>query len=285
MLHLPCTIDHVRVPPIKCQGIKTKLVPFICGQIHWIEQPHSRWIEPFLGSGVVAFNLAPQRALLTDTNQHIVRFYQAIQAGKIDRDSARSFLTQQGAQLASLGEQHYYAVRDRFNQSGSPLDFLFLNRACFNGLIRFNRKGEFNVPFCRKPHRFSQSYVTKITNQIHWVAGQMAHKQWEFRVADWQEILGEAQPQDFVYLDPPYIGRHTDYFNRWNEADAEQLAIAAQTLPCSFALSMWLENQHRKNVHLEQCWAGLEMRVCQHFYHIGSQQNWRGSMSEALLIK
>lgn len=285
MLHLPSVIDQVRVPPIKCQGIKTKLVPFIARQIRWMEQPHARWIEPFLGSGVVAFNLAPQRALLADSNQHIIGFYQAIQAGTIDRTVVHAFLSQQGAKLAKLGEPHYYEVRDRFNQSGSPLDFLFLNRACFNGLMRFNSKGQFNVPFCRKPQRFSASYITKIANQIHWVAGQMAGKQWEFRVAEWQNILGEAQPQDFVYLDPPYIGRHTDYFNAWSDTDAEHLAIAAQSLLCGFALSMWLENQHRRNIHIQRCWPGLEMRVCQHFYHVGSKQDWRGAVSEALLIK
>ena len=59
------------VPPIKCQGIKTKLVPFIKDNI--IRNPNGTWIEPFVGTGVVAFNLAPQRAFLLDKNQYIIK--------------------------------------------------------------------------------------------------------------------------------------------------------------------------------------------------------------------
>jgi hypothetical protein len=78
---LPRDIRMAKAPPIKCQGIKTKLVPFIFRNICWDESKGGRWIEPFLGSGVVVLNLAPERALLTDTNQHIIHFYQAIQCG------------------------------------------------------------------------------------------------------------------------------------------------------------------------------------------------------------
>jgi len=282
---LPTKPDHVGVPPIKCQGIKTKLVPFILTSIEWDQHPHARWIEPFLGSGVVAFNLAPSRAILADTNQHIIHFYQAIQHGKIDRDGVCKFLVGQGRKLESIGAEYYYAVRDRFNETREPLDFLFLNRACFNGVMRFNSNGAFNVPFCHKPKRFSQTYITKIVNQIDWVKRQMAGKDWEFRVSAWYEILAESTSDDFVYLDPPYIGRHTDYYNAWSQDEAEKLAVMTQGLSCGFAVSMWLENQYRKNSHILDHWSDLDMRVCQHFYHVGSKENWRGAIAEALLIK
>ncbi len=113
----------------------------------------------------------------------------------------------------------------------------------------------------------------------------MRGKDWEFRVAKWDEVLPEAQPDDFVYLDPPYIGRHTDYYNSWNENEAARLAIAAKNLPCGFALSMWLENRYRKNAHIEECWSGLELRICTHFYHVGSTESLRNEMDEALVIK
>ena len=285
MSKLPFQIHHVGVPPLKCQGIKTKLVPFIFGGVRWEAADDARWIEPFLGSGVVAFNLAPERALLADTNHHIINLYQAIQRGELDGGKVREFLVTEGKQLARGGADYYYEVRERFNEKGASLDFLFLNRSCFNGVMRFNRKGKFNVPFGHKPERFAPAYITKIVNQVNWAARQMRDKNWRFECARWDEVLSDAQPDDFVYLDPPYIGRHTDYFNSWDESEAARLADRAKALPCGFALSMWLENRHRRNVHIDECWSGLELRVCSHFYHVGSSEDLRNEMDEALIIK
>lgn len=285
MRGLPRTIRFAKAPPIKCHGIKTKLVPFIFRNICWDEAAGGRWIEPFLGSGVVVLNLAPERALLADTNQHIIRFYQAIQRGEVTPAIVRDYLSQEGRKLERAGEDYYYEVRNRFNRTGSPLDFLFLSRACFNGLMRFNQNGEFNVPFCRKPNRFSPAYISKIVNQIRWVHLQMKGKAWEFHVASWEEILKEAEPADFVYLDPPYIGRHTDYYNHWELEDTLRLAEAMRQLPCGYALSMWLENPYRRNGLIEALWNNLELRVYRHFYHIGSTEDLRHWMDEALLIR
>ncbi len=69
------------VPPLKCQGIKTKLVSTI--QKIAEKREYSRWIEPFCGSGVVALNVQPKKALLCDTNLHIISLYQGIQNGTI----------------------------------------------------------------------------------------------------------------------------------------------------------------------------------------------------------
>lgn len=285
MTELPLHIRYVGVPPVKCQGIKTKLVPFILRSLSWQDSDGGRWIEPFLGSGVVALNLAPKRAMLADTNVHIIRLYRGIQTGEISASAVRDFLVSEGKKLEKGGADYYYEVRDRFNANGSPLDFLFLNRSCFNGVMRFNRKGAFNVPFGHKPLRFSKAYVTKISNQVNWVARQMRDKDWQIRVADWREVFAEVNPSDFVYLDPPYIGRHTDYYNSWDDQEAAAMASAAGQLPCGYALSMWLENRHRRNSHLDDHWSGLELRKCQHFYHVGSTEDLRNEMQEALVIK
>jgi DNA adenine methylase len=245
----------------------------------------ARWIEPFVGSGVVALNLAPQRAVLADTNPHIINFYRAIQEADINSDTVREFLSNEGKKLSTRGADYYYEVRARFNDSGSPFDFLFLNRSCFNGVIRFNKRGEFNVPFGHKPQRFSRSYITKIANQINWAAKQMSGKEIEWRAADWSEILAEARPNDFVYMDPPYIGRHADYYNSWDETAASRLASTARKLPCGFAVSMWLQNAHRKNSHIEQSWSGMNIKEVNHFYHVGSQESLRNEMREALIIR
>jgi DNA adenine methylase len=128
----------VKVPPIKCQGIKTKLVSWI--KDHSTYDNKGTWIEPFMGSGVVGFNVVPHRAVFADINPHIINFYNAIKSGKITAGIAKEFLEHEGSLLQKHGETHYYAIRERFNKNFAPLDMLFLNRACFNGVMRFNKK-------------------------------------------------------------------------------------------------------------------------------------------------
>ena len=284
-VELPKRLSRIGVPPVKCQGIKTKLVPFILGSIKWKAYENSRWIEPFLGSGSVAFNVCPEAAILSDTNRHIIDLYKAIQRGDLDAQIVKYHLTKEGIKLEKSGGSYYYEVRDRFNETSAPLDFIFLNRSCFNGVMRFNSSGKFNVPFGRKPDRFSRPLITKICNQVSWAACQMKGRRWDFRISPWKQILKEAKENDFVYLDPPYIGRHTDYYNAWSEEDAEALASEARKLPCGFALSMWFCNRFRENPHLAERWAGLEMRLFTHFYHVGSNEEFRNEMIEALVIK
>ena len=150
------------VPPLKCQGIKTKLV----GEIGALAgtQDFRRWVETFCGSCVVALNVQPKEALLGDSNIHIIRLYQEIQSRNLTAPIAKSFLREEGDRLRREGEPYYCAVRERFNSRPTSLDFLFLNRSCFNGVMRFNRSGKFNVPYGHKPQRFAQAYVTKISN-------------------------------------------------------------------------------------------------------------------------
>lgn len=280
---LPKIIYHVKIPPIKCQGIKSKLINFITSNVSWND--NGCWIEPFLGSGVVLFNVNPERAIVSDKNPHLINFYKSIQEKKITPSIVRAFLESEGEKLLERGEDHYYEVRERFNQYGNSLDFLFLNRSCFNGMMRFNKKGFFNVPFCRKPERFRQAYVTKIVNQVQWVSEIMEGKDWTFKHCDWTETIALATSKDFIYLDPPYIGRHTDYFDSWKDEDAELLATITRNSPAGFALSMWKENKYRKNEHLDKCWSGLVERTMSHFYHVGATEALRNAVEEGLIIK
>lgn len=275
-------MSAVQVPPLKIQGIKTKAVPFIQASFDWDGQ--GRWLEPFVGSAVVPFNVNPERALLGDTNPHLIRFYTAIQSGTVTPITVREFLEREGSRLRRDGEEHYYRVRDRFNEGGDPHDFLFLSRACFNGLVRFNKKGRFNTPFCRKPERFRPAYITKICNQVQRAADCMTGKTWEFVCADWNDLLNEVREGDFVYCDPPYAGRFTDYFNSWTEADATRLEDKLKDLPCKFLYSMWSENKYRRNERLYDSFLDYEIRTFSHFYHLGSTEDLRNCMTEALVV-
>lgn len=275
------SIFRTIVPPIKCQGIKTKLVPWIRAVVP--DDFEGRWIEPFMGSGVVAFNLRPKRALLADSNPHLIRFYQAIADGTITPSRARQFLEKEGEKLLRSNGQSFYEVRERFNQIGDPIDFLFLNRACFNGMIRFNRRGGFNVPFCRKPSRFAQAYITKICNQIKAVADAIVLGDYEFRHQDYHETIATACYGDFLYCDPPYIERHADYFNGWDESHERDLAANLETTPARFILSTWHSNEFRANQFIDSVWHPYHILTREHFYHVGGKEENRNPMLEALI--
>lgn len=271
------------IPPIKCQGIKTKIVPFIMDKVERNEG--GIWIEPFVGSGSVVFNVSPQKALLCDKNQYIISFYQGIQNGTITSTNVRDFLEYHGGKLKQLGAQYYKEMRCRFNENGDPLYFLFLNRSSFNGMIRFNRHGQFNVPFCQKPNRFAKAYITKICNQIYNASEIMRGKEWTFMCCPWQKAFEYAGENDYIYLDPPYIGRDTSYVGEWSESEAIQLSHFAHSTPANVCLSMWKENEFRRNEHLFDYWSDFNWYDQDHFYHIGAKESNRHPMIEVLAIK
>lgn len=236
-----------------------------------------------MGSGVVGFNIKPKRAIFTDNNPHIITFYQAINEQAITPTIVRQFLESEGSCLAKYGQTYYYQVRTRFNHQPNPLDFLFLNRACFNGLMRFNRAGGFNVPFNHKPERFSKAYITKIVNQVRAVAELCKQHTWQFVCQDFRHTLEIATANDFVYCDPPYAGRHVDYFNSWTEADERELFTQLTNCPARFMLSTWHSNQHRQNPYIDHFWSQFHIINKPHFYHVGAKEKNRKPILEAIV--
>lgn len=270
------------IPPIKSQGIKSKLVEWIASCCS--DQSCDRWVEPFMGTGVVAFNIQPARALLCDSNPHLINFYKSVQAGAITGEKARDFLTREGAKLLETEGDYYYEVRNRFNKTGDPFDFLFLSRSCFNGMMRFNKKGGFNVPFCRKPNRFARSLVTKISNQVSAVSAILSAGDYEFRHQDFRETLSEACSRDLVYCDPPYIGRHVDYYDSWSEEEEKDLKKFLVKSNAEFIISTWMKNKYRVNDYIFSLWGEFDILLKEHFYHVGAKESNRNAVLEALLI-
>lgn len=271
------------VPPLKCQGIKTKLVPWIRDLIN---SKYDRWVEPFMGSGVVGFNINPKKAVFGDSNPHIINFYQAVKDGVINADSVREYLKKEGDNLRVAdddGYAHYRKIRDRFNESFDPFDFLFLSRAGFNGMMRFSKKGKWNIPFCKKPNRFAQAYITKIVNQVD-KCSALIKEDWEFIHQDYLLTIGMANSEDLIYCDPPYLGRYTDYYNNWTEKDEELLAAALKKTQAKFILSSWHHNNFRSNLAIEKYWNDFNIITRDHFYHSGAKEENRNSIVEALIF-
>jgi len=273
---------RVIIPPIKSQGIKTKLVPWIQALVPDVT---GRWIEPFIGTGVVAINSGFKKALLSDTNPHIIRFYQAVQDRKITPSIVREYLEKEGELLrkaANRGYNHFNFIKDRFNREHDPLDFLFLSRAGFNGMIRFNKRGEWNIPFCQKPERFSKAYITKIVNQVHDVAC-LIQPEWKFLNKPFEQVIPLATERDIIYCDPPYMGRYVDYYSGWTEDDEGRLFKLLSSTRARFILSTWHHNDYRENEMVHKYWRRFNIVTRDHFYHSGGKIENRRSIVEALV--
>ncbi|WP_017325377.1 Dam family site-specific DNA-(adenine-N6)-methyltransferase [Synechococcus sp. PCC 7336] len=182
-------------PPLKWAGGKRWLVP----QLLELWQPYRdrRLLEPFVGGMAIALGLRPERAILNDTNEHLINFYRWLQRGlQIERE-------------LSNNKELYYQYRTEFNQlvEAGRADsceaaelFYYLNRTGFNGLCRFNRNNQFNVPFGR--------YKT-INYQRNFQPYRPLFETWTIRHGDFDTVPRQAD--DFIYADPPYDVEFTTY--------------------------------------------------------------------------
>ena len=280
-------MEKIIVPPLKIQGIKTKLVPWIDDFLadKAICRSDLRWVEPFFGSGVVGFNVGQRfnSHYISDKNPYIIQFYEMLRCGVISRQTLETMFGMYASQLKERGDDFYKEIRTAFNTSHDPSNFLFLSRCCFNGLMRFNKKGEFNVPFCKKPDRLRSAYITKILNQIDAVQRVMKVSEWTFSPKDFRTVVAETDENDFIYCDPPYHGRFVDYYGGWTENDEADLYNLLSNTKAKFILSTWHHNDYRKNEMIDKFWKDFNITTREHTYQVGAKEENRKPVVEALV--
>jgi DNA adenine methylase len=265
-------------PPIKCQGKKTKLVPAILSKIENLN--YQSYYEPFFGSGSVGFNVQPSVAVFADINPHIIEFYKALFENV---SQFKESLTRHGLALARDGESYFYTIRDRFNKTHDPHDFLFLTRSCFNGIMRFNSHGGFNTPFCRDPNRLTAEYIRKVMIHMQDLSRLQSFKDWTFLCQDYTTILVKAGTNDLIYCDPPYLGRDVQYFQSWSEAQEHELFKHLSDTNAKFVLSTWYSDRNGVNPWITKLWSRFPIQQIDHFYSVGSKAEYRDHVVEALV--
>jgi DNA adenine methylase len=211
-------VSRALKPPLKWAGGKRWQLPSV--RAIWTPHAHRRLVEPFCGGLAIALGLGPERALLNDANPHLVAFYHWLQRGlTIDLPLENN-------------ESLFYRHRDRFNallragasdtKEAASL-FYYLNRTGYNGLCRFNRDGEFNVPFGRHA---SINYERDLTKYV----GVLAP--WTFTNVDIEAV--QLDPSDFVYADPPYDVQFTHYAKHgfsWEDQERTAVALSRHSGP------------------------------------------------------
>lgn len=209
-------------PIIKYRGGKSKEINNF---IEFIPNQYDRYIEPFAGGAALFFYLAPNAALINDINSRLVNFYSAVRENfdSLKAELTRLELTYRSNQMEyeqikmkdksrhveNKNEALYYLLRDMYNGiiEKKYLDatlYYFINKTSYSGMLRFNSKGEFNVPFGRY-----KNFNTQLVSEDH----SELLKRTEITNEDYSEIFNRCTVNDFVFLDPPYDCIFTDYGN------------------------------------------------------------------------
>lgn len=252
-------------PVLKWAGGKTQLVNELKTRT---PKRFNKYIEPFFGGGALFFALDPQNAVISDRNPELISMYQAI-CDDVDRviDLLRA---------AKNEEDYFYATRskdwrslDRFEAAARTI---YLNRTCFNGLYRVNKKGQFNVPF----GKYKNPTILDVNN-LHEVSKRLRNA--KIVEGDYKTVLRQfAVEGDFIFLDPPYlpISKYSDFKRytkeQFSEQDHVELAEEVHRL-ADLGCNVVLTNSNHALVH--ELYRGYEIEIFQTKRHISSRADRR----------
>jgi len=192
--------DEVSIKPfLKWAGGKTQLIPVLS---KYIPTNYNKYIEPFIGGGAFFFYLNPKKAIISDSNEELITTYKAV------RDDVEEIIAILNGYKNE--ESFFYKIRTlnpfKLSNTERAARLIYLNKTCFNGLYRVNKKGDFNVPYGkrigdflnREQLRYSSEFLQKV----------------EIFHSDYFTTLKKyAEKGDFIFLDPPYypVGKYSDF--------------------------------------------------------------------------
>lgn len=197
-------------PIIKWSGGKSDELKQI---LPHIPDTYSVYLEPFIGGGAIYFQLTPQNAVINDVHKELVDFYQSIKNG--DSNAIYEFMKEH-----PNDEETYYKVRGY--DGSAVLDnakrFYYLRKTCYRGMLRYNKKGEFNIPF----GRYKNYNYEDIKNPKYEALLQRT----EVLNTSFETIFEDYNDENnFMFLDPPYDSEFTDYgYCTFGKKEHEKLA-------------------------------------------------------------
>ena len=237
-------------PMIKYRGGKSKEISHFISNM---PENYNRYIEPFFGGGALYFYLEPQNAIINDVNTKLYSFYKQMQeeypSVRKQLDELQMVYEQNQKEYEGLKKKHpeervenknealYYKIRDMFNHKIESeyleaVVYFFINKTAYSGMIRYNAKNEYNVPFGRY-----KNLNTKLITDKHYEL----LKRTEIYNYDYSEIFNMAGKNDFIFLDPPYDCVFSDYGNEayrdgFGEDEHRRLANDFANLSCKSML-------------------------------------------------
>jgi len=264
-------------PFLKWAGGKFRILDKILAEI----PKGSRFVEPFAGSCAVYLNIATEKALVCDINTDLIWLYKYIQSdGEHFIQYCKSFFTPENNE-----QEIYMRIRDRFNstsdQSEKSAILLYLNRHSFNGLVRYNSKGGFNVPF----GKYTSPYFP--LDELRAFHRKTQITDTEFVCADFRTIFKALNYGDVVYCDPPYVplsatASFTTYAgNVFSSKDQAELASLSE-MTCKKGIPVILSNHDTEETRV--LYASAEVRNFNVQRFISCKGEGRGTAPELLAI-
>ena len=220
-------------PVLKWAGGKTQLLEHIAQNM---PGTCGRYFEPFLGGGAVLFGLTPPRASVNDRNEPLMNLYAQLKAS-VERviEGVREL------DAAPAGQEGYYAVRERYNAKLAARAFdaecaallIWVNKRCYNGLYRVNRRGRFNVPY---NHNRKTNLKSMDEANLRGISAYLREADVTMTCLDFEQACAGVSAGDFVYFDSPYVPESdTAYFTDYTAggfgaSDHERLAALFRRL-------------------------------------------------------
>lgn len=189
-------------PFIKWAGGKVRLLETI---LENLPPEFDTYYEPFLGSGALFFAIQPTKAVLSDINDELIVTYKEVKH--------HASMIIEKLSLKKNNEENFYKIRawKPKKDIDKAVRFLYLNKLCYNGMYRVNKKGEFNVPFCKDVRR-------EIYNRDRIERCSLALTSAEILACDFEEQTDKIKKGDFVYIDPPYaVQKKNNGFLEYNK--------------------------------------------------------------------
>lgn len=274
------TKNPLVAPVVKWVGGKRQLLDKID---RYIPEDFDTYYEPFLGGGAVLFHIQPKNAIVNDVNEELINLYRVI---KEDVDELIEDLEKHKNE-----EEYFYKIRaiDRDKSAYEALTpvkkasrLLYLNKTCFNGLFRVNRRGEFNTPF----GRYKNPNIVNATT-LRAVSQYFNEANIVLKCGDFEDSVKEIQPGSFVYFDPPYdpisdSANFTEYdkggFGRDEQERLKKLCDKLNDKGVKFLLS------NSATDFILDLYKGYTVREVQARRSINSRGDRRGGVKEVLVM-
>lgn len=267
--------QHRPQPILKWAGGKGQMLDILL-EAAPTSNKYNKYIEPFFGGGALYFNLQHDNSVIADSNEELINLYNVV-ATDVDKLIVK-------LKLMPNDKDFFLGLRQKDVSDLSPIDraarTIYLNKTCFNGLYRVNKKGQFNVPFANYKN-------PTICNESSLLAASQLLQKAKIVRGDYKDVLKEhATPGDFIFLDPPYlpISKYAD-FKRYTkeqfyEEDHYELAEEVKRLH-ELGCYVLLTNSNHPLVH--ELYDDFDISVHQTRRNISSKSTTR--TGEDILVK